>query len=69
MKKIIPLLLLLLLPFSIFAQGDLQLSGGVINTANDFQVGHENWARVKFQIDNKSSRERHVKIQFKHASV
>lgn len=61
--------MLLLLPFSIFAQGDLQLSGGVINTANDFQVGHENWARVKFQIDNKSNRERHVKIQFKHASV
>ena len=49
-------------------EGDLQLSGGVINTVNDFQVGHENWARVKFQVENKSNRERHVKIQFRHTS-
>ena len=48
-------------------EGDLQLSGGVINTVNDFQVGHENWARVKFQVENQSNRERHVKIQFRHA--
>ena len=49
-------------------EGDLQLSGGVINTVNDFQVGHENWARVKFQVENKSNRVRHVKIQFRHAA-
>ena len=49
-------------------EGDLQLSGGVINTVNDFQVGHENWARVKFQVENKSNRVRHVKVQFRHAA-
>ncbi len=49
-------------------EGDLQLSGGVINTVNDFQVGHENWARVKFQVENKSNRVRHVKVQFRHSS-
>ena len=67
--RIITLLVFLLgSTFSTFAQeGDLQLSGGVINTVNDFQVGHENWARVKFQIENKSNRERHVKVQFRHA--
>ena len=48
--------------------GDLQISGGVINTVNDFQVGHENWARVKFQVENKSNRVRHVKVQFRHSS-
>ena len=48
-------------------EGDLVLSGGVINTVNDFQVGHENWARVKFQVENKSNRTRKVKIQFRHA--
>ena len=49
-------------------EGDLQLSGGVINTVNDFQVGHENWARVKFQVENKSNRVRNVKVQFRHSS-
>ena len=49
-------------------EGDLQLSGGVINTVNDFQVGHENWARVKFQVENKSNRVRDVKVQFRHNS-
>jgi len=49
-------------------EGDLQLSGGVINTVNDFQVGHENWARVKFQVENKSNKVRNVKVQFRHSS-
>ena len=62
--------LLLLLFFSNNSQAqDLTLSGGVINTANDYQVGHENWARVKFEINNKSNRVRHVKVQFKHSTV
>lgn len=69
MVRFLAFLLLLFLTTSSYSQGDLTLSGGVINTANDFQVGHENWARVKFQIENKSSKVRQVKVQFKHASV
>jgi hypothetical protein len=61
----------LLLSFSplSWGQSDLTLSGGVINSVNDFQVGHENWARVKFAVKNFSKRPRTVKIQFKHASA
>ena len=69
MIRVLAFLLFLFLTNNSYAQGDLTLSGGVINTANDFQVGHENWGRVKFQIENQSNEVRQVKVQFKHASV
>ena len=69
MIRLIILSLLLFTSTVTWAQKDLVLTGGVINSANDFQVGHENWARVKFTLQNSSKRVRSVKIQFKHASA
>ena len=47
---------------------DLELSGGTVQTLGGFQTSFETWASLNFNLKNNSSKERHLKLQFRHTT-